>query len=73
MTVDQFALNDLPYHLDAVIFIVIVATVGLGLAFALKTISEAIERTDQHAARNAAIVTASPDRPTASLADGGRH
>jgi hypothetical protein len=73
MTVDQFALNDLPYHLDAVIFIVIVATVGWGLAFTFKTISDAVERTDRHAARNAAMAPPSPDPFGASLADGGRH
>jgi hypothetical protein len=45
----------------------------LGSAFVLKRISDAIERTDRHAARNAALAASSPDRTQVSLTDEGRR
>lgn len=74
MTIDQFSLSDLPHPVDLFIFWGMILSIGLGCAFSLKKIAEAIERTDQFAARDADATASSPplDEPPVLL-DRGRH
>ncbi|MBX9907522.1 MAG: hypothetical protein K2Z25_02310 [Beijerinckiaceae bacterium] len=73
MLIDQFSLSDLPHPVDLFLFWGMVLSIGLGWAFALKKIAEAIERTDQFASRDADVTTSSPppNGPPAPL-DRGR-
>lgn len=74
MTIDQFSLSDLPHPVDLFLFWSMILSIGLGVAFGLKKIAEAIERTDQFSARDADVTASSPslDEPP-SLPDRGRR
>lgn len=74
MTIDQFSLSDLSHPVDLILFWGMILSIGLGVAFGLKKIADAIGRTDQFAARDADVTASSPslDKPPVPL-DGGRH
>ena len=74
MLIGQFSLSDLPHPVDLMLFWGMILSIGLGSAFGLKKIAEAIERTDQFAARDADATASSPslDEPP-QLLDRGRH
>lgn len=74
MFIDQFSLSDLPHPVDLLLFWGMILSIGLGCAFGLKKIAEAIERTDQFAARDADVTASSPSLDEQSqLLDRGRH
>ena len=74
MRIDQFSLSDLSHPADLILFWGMILSIGLGWAFALKKIADAIKRTDQFAARDADKTASKPssDKPPA-LHDHGRH
>lgn len=62
MMLDQFSLRDLPHPLDLILFWGMILSIGLGCALGFKKIAEAMARTDQFAARDAAMTTSSTAR-----------
>lgn len=47
MDFSDFRLNELPYHLDVVVFVALVVSMGLGGAWAIARISDGLSRTDR--------------------------
>lgn len=47
MNIWVFQLSELPFHLDIVAFWVIMLSLGLGTAFGIRAVSDALSRTDR--------------------------